>query len=127
MSPSSVPTGTGRRPPGDDLPRMAEVALRLAGEACGQGCSIAGRAWRREAGRLLRGAMEAEPPAQIWLGMAGGYVDCLRELTAIMPAMAERAAMDWMQRPKVDLAPYLVDAGAGPEPEGERFEVEGKP
>src|SRR5437762_12596044 len=110
MSPSSVPTGTGRRPPGDDLPRMAEVALRLAGEACGQWWSIAGRAWRREAGRLLRGAMEAEPPAQIWLGMAGGYVDCLREMSAIMPAVAETAAMEGIQLSSVDLGPYTVVA-----------------
>jgi hypothetical protein len=111
----------------DDLLRLGEVALRFGAEAYGQWWSIAGRGWRREVDRLARGAMESMPLAEILQSAAGGYIDCLSELAAIAPSMAEKAAMELTQRSGAYLAPYLFGEDAGPEPDGEIFEVAGKP
>jgi hypothetical protein len=59
--------------------------------------------------------------------MASGYVNCLTELAAIAPSVAEKAAMDLTQRSYAHLEPYIGHEDAGPEPDGEIFEVKGKP
>jgi hypothetical protein len=59
--------------------------------------------------------------------MASGYVNCLSELAAIAPSLAEKAAMGLTQRSYAHLQPFIGDEDAGPEPDGEIFEVDGKP
>jgi hypothetical protein len=85
------------------------------------------RGWRREVDRLARGAMDSVPLADMLQNAAGGYIDCLSELAAVAPSMAEKAAMELTRRSDAHLAPYLLGQGAGPEPDGEFFEVAGKP
>ena len=122
------PRSGHHRPLGsDDLLRLGEVALRIGAEAYGQWWTIVGRAWQREVKRLVRGAIASEPPAALLRGMASGYVNCLTELAAMAPSVAEKAAMDLTQRSYAHLEPYFRAEHAGPEPDGESFEVDGKP
>ncbi|MFZ1155477.1 MAG: hypothetical protein WAN93_11285, partial [Solirubrobacteraceae bacterium] len=111
----------------EDLLHFGEVTLRFGAEAYGQWWTIAGRGWSREVDLLARGTAESVPLAELLRGVAGGYVDCLSELAAIAPSMAEKAAMALTQRSHAYLEPYIFDAAAGPEPDGEIFEVAGKP
>lgn len=127
MPPILANMRTRRRSMSDDLLRLGEVALRFGAEAYGQWWSIAGCGWWREVDRVARGAMESVPLAEILQNAAGGYIDCLSELAAVAPSMAEKAAMELTQRSDAYLAPYLLGQGAGPEPDGEFLEVDGKP
>jgi hypothetical protein len=117
-----------RRPSrSDDLLRVGEVALRFGAEACGQWWTIAGRSLAREVDRLARGAMVSMPLEALLRDMAGAYVNCLGELAAIGPSVAEKAAMELTRRPAAHLEPYIGDEDVGPQPDGEIFEVDGKP
>jgi hypothetical protein len=127
MSPILARSGIRRRPTSDDLLHLGEVVLRFGMEACGQWWTIVGRGWRHEVDHLVRGTMESVPPAELLRGMAVRYVDCLNELAAIVPSIAEQAAMALTQRSPAYLEPYIFDKDAGPEPRGEIFEVAGKP
>jgi len=109
-------SGTRRRPTSDDLLHWGEVALRFGAEACGQWWTIVTRGWRHEVDRLVRGTMESVPPAELLRGMAVRYVDCLNELAAIVPSIAEQAAMALTRRSQANLEPYIFDKDAGPEP-----------
>jgi hypothetical protein len=71
--------------------------------------------------------MASTPLDALLRDMAGAYVNCLGELAAIGPSLAERAAMELSRRPDVHLEPYIGDEDDGPQPDGEIFEVEGKP
>jgi hypothetical protein len=127
MSPTLARPGTRRPLVRDDLLHLGKVALRFGVEAAGQWWTIVGRSWRHEVDRLARGTMESVPPVELLRGMAGSYVDCLSELAAIAPSIAEKAAMDLMRRSHAHLRPSVFDGDAGPEPDGEIFEVDGKP
>jgi hypothetical protein len=74
----------------------------------------------------MRGARASVPPEQLLRDMASGYVNCLGELAAIAPSVAEKAAME-LTRSDAGLARAIGDEHAGPEPDGEIFEVDGKP
>ena len=79
-------------------------------------------------GRPLGAGRDASvPPEALLRGMASGYVNCLGELAAIAPSVAEKAAMELTRRSDAGLEPYIGDEHAGPEPDGEIFEVDGKP
>src|SRR3981081_3534350 len=106
MSPILARSGTHRRPTSDDLLHLGEVALRFGAEACGQWWTIVGRGWRHEVDRLVRGTMASVPPAELVQGRAGRYVDCLSELAAIVPSIAEQAAMALTWRSQAYLEPY---------------------
>jgi hypothetical protein len=127
MPPILSRPGSRRPSRSDRLLRFGEVALRFGAEACVQWWTIAGRSWGYEVDRLVRGAMASVPPEALLRGMASGYVNCLGELAAIAPSVAERAAMELTRRSDAGLEPYIGDEHAGPEPDGEIFEVDGKP
>jgi hypothetical protein len=127
MSPISPRSGNRRPLTSHDLLRFGEVALHFGAEACSQWWTIAGRGWQQEIGRLVRGTMASVPPASLLRDMAGGYVNCLSELAAIVPSTAEKAAMELTRRSNSHLEPFVRDGDAGPEPDGEIFEVDGKP
>jgi hypothetical protein len=127
MSPILPRSGPRRSLIGDDLLHLGDVALRFGAEAYSQWWTIVGRSWRHEISRLVRGTMESAPPAALLRGMAGGYANCLSELAAIAPSTAERAAMELTRRSHAHAEPSIGDEDAGPEPDGESFEVDGKP
>jgi len=125
---SPIPSsGFRRRSRSDGLLRLGEIAVRLGAEAYGQWWTIAGRSWGYEVDRFVRGAMSSVPLETRLLDLAGGYVNCLGELAALAPSVAEKAAMELTGRSKAGLEPYLGDEDVGPEPNGEIFEVDGKP
>ena len=119
--------GSRRPSRSDHLLRVGEVALRFGAEACVQWWTIASRSWGYEVDRLVQGAMASVPPEVLLRGMASGYVNCLGELAAIAPSVAEKAAMELTRRSDAGLEPYIGDEHTGPEPDGEIFEVDGKP
>jgi hypothetical protein len=120
-------SGPRRQSRSDDLLRVGEVALRFGAEACIQWWTIAGRSLAHEADRVARGAMASMPLEALLRDMAGAYVNCLGELAAIGPSVAEKAAMELTRRPAAHLEPYIGDEDVGPQPDGEIFEVDGKP
>jgi hypothetical protein len=120
-------SGSRRRSRSDGLLRLGEIALRLGAEAYGQWWTIASRSWGYEVDRFVRGAMSSVPLETRLLDMAGGYVNCLGELAALAPSVAEKAAMELTRPSKASLEPYLGDEDVGLEPDGEIFEVDGKP
>jgi hypothetical protein len=71
--------------------------------------------------------MASMPLDALLRDMAGAYVNCLGDLAAIGPSVAERAAMELSRRPDADLDPHIGDKDVGPQPDGEIFEVDGKP
>ncbi|WP_157450043.1 hypothetical protein [Bradyrhizobium sp. ARR65] len=85
------------------------------------------RSFGREAERFVQGVMASAPPAQLLRGLASGYVNCLSELAAIAPSVAEKTAMDLTRRSHAHLEPYIGAEDAGLEGEHEHFEVDGKP
>jgi hypothetical protein len=99
----------------------------LGVEASVQWWTIASRSWGYEVDRLVRGAMASVPPELLLRNMASGYVNCLGELAAIAPSVAEKAAMELTRRSDAGLEPIIGDAHGGPQPDGEIFEVGGKP
>jgi len=127
MPPILSRPGSRRPSRSDHLLRVGEVALRFGAEACVQWWTIASRSWGYEVDRLVRGAMASVPPEVLLRGMASGYMNCLGELAAIAPSVAEKAAMELTRRSDAGLEPYIGDEHAGPEPDGEIFEVDGKP
>jgi len=127
MLPIPPRSGHRRRSGSDDLLTLGEVAFRFGAEACGQWWAIVGRSWGREVNGLVEGAMASVPPVALLRGLAGGYLNCLSELATIAPSVAEKAAMDLTRRSHAYLEPYIRDEDAGPEAEGENFEVDGKP
>lgn len=127
MSPIPPPSGHRPRSSSDDLLTLGEAVLRFGAEAYGQWWTIVGRAWGREAKRLVQGAMTSAPPMALLRGLASGYVNCLSELTAIAPSVAEKVAMDLTRPSHAYLQPYIRDEDVAPEAEGENFDVDGKP
>jgi hypothetical protein len=127
MPPSPPRSGSRRPSRSDHLLRLGEVALRFGAEAYGQWWTIASRSWEYEVDRLVRSAMASVPLEALLRGMASGYLNCLGELAAIAPSVAEKAAMELTWRSDASLEPYIGDVDAGPEPDGEIFEVDGKP
>jgi hypothetical protein len=125
----SIPgrSGPGQPSSGGDLKRLAEVSLRFGARAWGQWWTILGHGFEREIDRLARGIMVSAPPAELLRGMAGGYVNCVGELATIAPSMVEQAAMELTRRSGTSTQPGLLDGDAGPTPEGDIFEVDGKP
>jgi hypothetical protein len=109
----------------DDLPSLAEQAVRLGAEAYGQFWTITIGSLGRELERLVRGATTSAPPAALLRGMASGYVNWLGEVAALVPSVAEKAAMGFTRRSPVH--PEPGDEDASPAAEGEIFEVDGKP
>ena len=71
--------------------------------------------------------MASVPPEVLLRRLARGYVNCLGELAAIAPSVAEKAAMELTRRSDAGLEPYIGDEQGEPEPDGEIFEVDGKP
>jgi hypothetical protein len=126
---SLIPPPSGHRPrsSSEELLTLGQAAFRFGAEAWGQWWMIAARNFGREAKRLVQGAMASTPPAHLLRGLAGGYVNCLSELAAIAPSVAEKTAMDLTRRSHAHLEPYIGDADVGPEAEDEYFEVKGKP
>jgi hypothetical protein len=120
-------SGSRRPSSSDDLLRLVQEAFRFGAEAYGQWWTITSRSWGREVNRFVQGAMTSAPPATLLRGMASGYVNWLSELAAVAPSVAEKAAMEFMQRSHVYPEPYAYDEHAGPAAEGESFEVDGKP
>ncbi len=117
-----------RRPSrSDHLLRLGEVALRFGAEAYGQWWTITSRCWAYEVDRVVRGALSSVGPEALLRGMASGYVNCLGELAAVVPSVAEKAAMELTRRSDTGLEPYIGDENAGPEPDEEIFDVDGKP
>ena len=127
MPPILSRPGSRRPSRSHDLLRVGEVALRFGAEAYGQWWTIASRSWGYEVDRLVRGAMTSVPPEALLRGVVSGYVNCLGELAAIAPSVAEKAAMELTRRSDAGLEPYIGDEHTGPEPDGEIFEVDGKP
>src|SRR4029450_1966678 len=126
MPPILSRPGSRRPSRSDHLLRVGEVALRFGAEACVQWWTIASRSWGYEVDRLVRGAMASVPPEVLLRRMASGYMNCLGEFAAIAPSVADKAAMELTRRSDAGLEPYIGDEHAGPEPDGEIFEVEGK-
>ena len=126
---SHIPPPLEHRPrsSSEDLLTLGEAAFRFGAEAWVQWWTIVGRSFRREAKRLVQGAMASAPPAELLRGLASGYVNCLGELAAIAPSVAEKTAMDLTRRSQAHLEPYVSDEDAGLEAEDEYFEVDGKP
>jgi hypothetical protein len=126
---SLIPPPSGHRPPSssENLLTLGEAAFRFGAEAWGQWWMIVGRSFGREAKRLVQGAMASAPPAQLLRGLASGYVNCLSELAAIAPSVAEKTAMDLTRRSHAHLEPYIGVEGARLKAEDEYFEVNGKP
>jgi hypothetical protein len=126
---SPIPPRSGRRPRSrsGDLLSLGAAALRFGAEAYGQWWTVASRSWEYEVNRLVRGALASVPPETLLRGMASGYVNCLAELAAIAPSVAEKAAMELTRRSDAHLESYIGDVETGPEPAGEIFEVDGKP
>jgi hypothetical protein len=125
---SSIPPGSGSRPPGnDDLLRLGEKALLFGAEACGQWWTITGRSLRREVKRLAQGAKTSAPPSALLDGLASSYLNWLGELAAIAPSLAEKAAMEFAQESHGDPQPGIGDDDAAPATAGDYFEVGGKP
>ncbi|MCA1452694.1 hypothetical protein I6F35_05605 [Bradyrhizobium sp. BRP22] len=112
---------------GDGLLRFGEIALRFGAEAYGQWWTIASRSWGHEVDRFVRGMMSSVPLETRLRDMAGGYVNCLSELAALAPSVAEKAAMELTRRSEAGLEPYIGGGDVGPTPDGEIFEVDGKP
>jgi hypothetical protein len=127
MPPIWSSSGSRRPSRSDHLLRVGEVVLRFGAEAYGQWWTIASRSWGYEVDRLVRGAMASVPPEVLLRNMVSGYVNCLGELAAIAPSAAEKVAMELTRRSDASREPYISDADAGPEPDGEIFEVGGKP
>jgi hypothetical protein len=127
MPPILSRSGSRRPSRSDHLLCLGEVALRFGAEAYGQWWTIATRSWGYEVDRLVRGAIASVPPEALLRSMARGYVNCLGELAAIAPSVAERAVMELTRRSDASVEPYISDVDAGPEPDGEIFEVNGKP
>jgi hypothetical protein len=116
-----------RRPSRSDHLLRVGQALRFGAEAYGQWWTIASRSWGYEVDRLVRGAMASVPPEALLRSMVSGYVNCLGELAAIAPSVAEKAAMELTRRSDASPELYISDVDAGPELDGEIFEVDGKP
>jgi hypothetical protein len=124
---SSILPGSESRPPqNDNLLRLGEKAFLFGAEAYGQWWTITGRSLRREVRRLVQGAKTSTAPSALLRGLASGYVNWLTELAAIVPAVAEKAAMEFAQGPRDDL-PSIGDEDAAPSAAGDYFEVSGKP
>jgi hypothetical protein len=127
MMPIFPQSGNGQPLIRGDLQRLAEVTLRFGAQAYGEWWMTLGRGWGHEINRLVRGTMASVPPTELLRGMAGGYINCLGELAAIAPSMVEQAAMELTRRSGASAEPSLFGGDAGPEPDGEIFEVDGKP
>lgn len=122
------PSGHRPRSSSEHLLTLGEAAFRFGAEVWGQWWTIVGRSFGREAKRLVQGAVASAPPAELLRGLAGGYVNCLSELAAIAPSVAEKVAMDLTWPSHACLESDTRDEDAGPEAaEGENFEVDGKP
>lgn len=126
---SLIPPPSGHRPRSsrEELATLGQAAFRFGAEAWGQWWTIMGRNFGREAKRFVQGAMASAPPAELLRGLAGGYVNCLSELAAMAPSVAEKTAMDLTRRSRAHLEPYIGAEDAGPEAQDEYFEVNGKP
>ncbi len=127
---STIPPPSTHRPQSrrDDLATLGEAAFRCCAEVYGQWWTIVGRNWGREVKRLVQGTMAYEPPATLLRGLAGSYVNCLRELAAMVPSVAETAAMEFTRRSHASPEEPSIgakDPRAGAE--GEIFEIDGKP
>ncbi|MGA2289071.1 hypothetical protein [Bradyrhizobium sp.] len=127
MMPIVARSGNGHPSVKGDIQRLAEMTFRFGGQAYGQWWTILGRGWQHEINSLVRGTMASVPPTELLRGMAGGYVNCLGELASIGPSMIEQAAMELTRQPGASAEPSLFDEDAGPEPEGEIFDVDSKP
>ena len=110
-----------------DLLRLGGEVLRFGAEAYGQWWTITCRSLRRETERLVKGAKASAPSSTLLQGLASGYVNWLGELAAMMPSVAEKAAMEFAQAAHGDPEPCVGNEGAGPATEGDYFEVAGKP
>jgi hypothetical protein len=111
----------------DDLLRLGGEVLRFGAEAYGQLWAITSRSLRHEVERLVRGAKTSAPPSTLLQGLASGYVNWLSELAAMVPSVAEKAAMEFSQASHGDPEPLVGNEGAGPTTDGDYFEVAGKP
>jgi hypothetical protein len=125
---SPIPRGSGfRSSRNDNLLRLGGEVLRFGAEAYGQWWTITSRSLGREVERLVRGAKASAPPSTLLQGLASGYVNWLGELAAMVPSVAEKAAMEFARAPHSDPQPSVGDEGTGPATEGDYFEVAGKP
>jgi hypothetical protein len=127
MMPSPPPSGHRRRWRSNDLLILGEAALRFGSEAYGQWWRILGRGWQQEVNGLVQGTLASVPLATLLRGMASDYVNCLSELVAIAPSVAEKMAMDLTRRSHASLEVTIGTKDGAPEAEGENFEVDGKP
>jgi hypothetical protein len=125
---SPIPPRSGFPPSRNhDLLRLGGAVLRFGAEAYGQCWTITSRSLRHEVERLVSGVKTSAPPSTILQGLAGGYVNWLGELAAMVPSVAEKAAMEFAQASHGDPEPSVGNDGAAPATEGDYFEVAGKP
>jgi hypothetical protein len=127
MSPILNRSGSRRPSSSDDLLRLGEAVLGFGAQAYGQWWTIATRSWGRELKRFVEGTMTSAPRAELLQGLASGYVNCLSELAAVAPSVAEKTAMEWTRQSQASLEPDIGNENAGPAAQGDIFQVNGKP
>jgi hypothetical protein len=116
------------RLPNDELLRLGGEVLRFGVEAYAQCWTITSRSLQREVERAVSGVTTSAPPSTILRGLATGYVNWLGELAAMVPSVAEKAAMEFARTSsQADPDPSVRDVRAGLATEGDYFEVAGKP